>query len=302
MTNTDTSGNWAAVPFELYPHISKHVDNKDDLIALAIVSPRWRVEAESILWESVSIHYDDNDEDNINKMEFLIARGATYVKHLDLDYAYTENAHRNDVVEHSEQFIMAIRCISLMDHVEQIDIYCNGEMAALILSPRPPIPAFPSLKIVHTVKYMGSCSPSLYEFLHGCSNLESLRFSNNLEPNADYSLLYNPPRTSEIWNALTTFSGNVYHVAAILRSPTVSHCLKNLTIHLQPYAVDIRTGFEGVPPAPGVECLGLGDFAGYPPFALDHVLRDLSDALAYFPNLRKVQRAPFYEKLVCLIL
>jgi len=49
--------------------------------------------------------------------------------------------------------------------------------------------------------------------------------------------------------------------------------------------------------APNVECLGLGDFTGYPPFELDHVLRDLSDALAYFPNVRKVKRAPYYERM-----
>jgi hypothetical protein len=290
----------AIIPFDLYPLISRNIIAKQDLISLSVVSPQWRTEVEGILWKYVTLHYDDPDGDNINKLDFLIIRGAAYVRHLDIDYAYEENANRNDAIERSKPFLKAVQAISHMDRLERIDIYCNGDMAAALLSPEPPAPVFSSFKMVHTVKYLGSCSPPLYRFLRSCSSLRSLRFSSNLEPTADYSLIYSdkPSEGVSVWNALTTFSGNVYHVAAILRSPTASGRIKHLTIHLQPTVVTIKKGFSGLSPALGIETLGIGDFNGYPPFTLDHVLRDLSDAMLYFPNVRRIQRAPYYERMV----
>jgi hypothetical protein len=302
----------ANLPFDLYPHITRHITLKCDLVELSQVSRRWRVETEAILWRVVTVHYDDSDSENIGKLEFLIDRGAAYVKQLDIDYASVANAHRNDAIERSESFLKAVQAISKMDWLEQIDIYCNGDMAALLLSPsstETPLegplreleaPGFPSFPTVRTIKYLGACSPPLYRFLRLCTHLQSLRFSNNLEPTADYSLLYHHDPSGSLgeWNALTTFSGNIFHVAAILRSPIVSQRLKNLTIHLQPAAATIRAGFAGVSAAPGVETLGLGDLSGYKPFSLSHVLRDLADALPFFPNVKRIQRAPFYDRVV----
>jgi hypothetical protein len=282
MASTSSVTARAPLPLDLYRGIASYIDDKDDLIDLATVDHYWRAEAETILWQTVVIAYDDDEPEAVERLRYLASHAGKYVRHLEFDYV--NNARRPYESYKEAPFDTVARALAAMTGVERVDIFCHGDMAALAFAS-----AGVSFQNLSTVKYVGSCSPPLYRFLHSLPNLQSLRFSNKLEPLGDYAFLHRP------WSSLTSFSGNIFHVAAMLRSERLH--IRELTLHLNPLA-SVKTGFIDVPRNRSIISLGIGDLDGYAPVTHAQILADLKDAIPYFPNLERIRRAPFLDKLV----
>jgi hypothetical protein len=281
------------LPVELCRPILVHIRRKRDLISIAPVSLVWQVEVEKMLWSSITL-CDDSEEDllPIQRLRLLKSRTGQYVQKLTLCFckealdAYQIATSSPKGGTATKLGGMVSQAIGAMSNLRHLIVKNNDEVAITLL--RHSGHSFHSL---HSAELnMQSLSTDFASFLLKCPHLELLSCSATAFDRGfarDYL-----PTLRRTWNHLTSLIASLVVIAPILCNPCPRLHTITVVAPCTASTSDGRNLLLKILTHPSVEVVCFGDG-----ISVDRPLNLIlfQQLLVKFPNLRELRRLSISE-------